>query len=1136
MSEAGEHGCRGTLAAHLAHPLSCMLLATLGWGCASVDEQLLDEVQSDASLSGAGGTPATPDEPIVDTPDAAVPPDASTEPTADVGCVPNDDEFDEVCRQICPEICNGQDDDCDRLVDEGAPEDTCVLGHAQGVCLEGSCLIVGCDDGFRDCDGEPDNGCEAPLADPDNCGSCGLVCAIEDAVEACFLGSCVIDHCEAGHGDCDEDASDCEAPLDTFDHCGGCGIACGDLPNAVPTCAMGACGVDRCEGNFGDCDGVADNGCETSLDVGEHCGGCGIVCDPVGGQGDCGSGICLTDGCDDGFGDCDGDATNGCEPLDTSADCGACGTTCDTSLANVAVASCEGSGCTVTCEDGYGDCNGDSGDGCELRLDSIAHCGGCDIPCAFDHAVADCASGSCELVRCADGYGDCDQQPDDCEQPLDQLDHCGACGDVCDKVSCGGGVCSSAVCTAPEADCDGVGGCEIDLSDDLAHCGACDSPCEFDVQDPHASVACVDSGCALTCDAGYDDCDGDPRNGCETDLDSMMDCGACDSVCSAPNGIASCSAGTCVLDSCEPDWDDCDGDGLSCETRLDSTAHCGACDAGCDLPDAVEACSGVPGDRACTVAACEDADFADCDGQPDNGCEVDTRSATANCSSCGLDCGAQPQVLAAACVDSSCNIVECVAGYGDCNQAPGCETDLASPQHCGGCGQDCDDALANTTSTGCGVGLSCEVVSCAAGFADCDGDHGNGCETSTHDVANCGGCTAYGENQDCDLPGATAVCPAGMCEVDACDSDYLDCDGLMGNGCEQQLSVDGPCIGFPYPPSNFDPAVLPQGLPDVNLDCGDQVGFDSATMTFSSWCAGEPMPEVVDAVDVVILAFGSLQLGMTTQLGMTGDRPVIVAVVGDAAIDGTLHARGVADVGGAGANSDCGTGAGGQSGHKKGGGGGAGFGGSGADGGGSTSGDGAAAWGEETLSPLRGGCSGGNGQNGSSDGGGGGGGLQLSVAGVLTVAGVISASGGGGQRGSGSTGSGGGGGSGGGVLIEADEAILEASAFISANGGGGAGGQADDGGDTKNGQDGDDGEPASAARAQGGNGGNGDDSGGDGGDGGSEVGPAQSGGGPNGSDAGGAGGGGGVGRIHIHGASSCTLDAGASPAPSTSGC
>jgi hypothetical protein len=57
------------------------------------------------------------------------------------------------------ELCNGEDDDCDGIVDESASA-TCSSQHARERCVLGACEISACDFGFVDCDGEADDGCE----------------------------------------------------------------------------------------------------------------------------------------------------------------------------------------------------------------------------------------------------------------------------------------------------------------------------------------------------------------------------------------------------------------------------------------------------------------------------------------------------------------------------------------------------------------------------------------------------------------------------------------------------------------------------------------------------------------------------------------------------------------------------------------------------------------------------------------------------------------------------------------------------------------------------------------------------------------------------------------------------------------
>src|SRR5262249_15614694 len=161
--------------------------------------------------------------------------------------------------------------DCDGKTDEEKPDALCPLDHAQGICNAGACLIVDCLNNYRDCDHEPKNGCETAEDDASNCGSCGHVCKIDHAAPACKNGACVVGTCDDGWGDCDGKHDDCETHTNTLQNCGGCGVPCKDVPNAFPSCDTGSCGVDTCKPGFGDCDHKGGNGCEQSLDTLSDC-------------------------------------------------------------------------------------------------------------------------------------------------------------------------------------------------------------------------------------------------------------------------------------------------------------------------------------------------------------------------------------------------------------------------------------------------------------------------------------------------------------------------------------------------------------------------------------------------------------------------------------------------------------------------------------------------------------------------------------------------------------------------------------------------------------------------------------------------------------------------------------------------
>ena len=95
----------------------------------------------------------------------------------------------------------------------------------------------------------------------------------------------------------------------------------------------------------------------------------------------------------------------------------------------------------------------------------------------------------------------------------------------------------SVVCQEEEINCRGQ--CVFAGNHQTEHCGIGDGCIQCPDQHlPHASPACVGRTpqgtgiCGIYCDRNYGDCNNDPRDGCETSLDSdPQNCGACGVVC-----------------------------------------------------------------------------------------------------------------------------------------------------------------------------------------------------------------------------------------------------------------------------------------------------------------------------------------------------------------------------------------------------------------------------------------------------------------------------------------------------------------------------------------------------------------------------------------------------------------------------
>jgi len=1097
---------------------------------------------------------------------------------------------------------NGCETSVRTLTDCGSCGASCSFTEGSADCSTGSCTLSSCNTGYGNCDADNSNGCETQLNTDAACGTCTTACGVNDS-RTCSGGQCSLVSCPSGQADCDNDGTTCEQSLSTLSSCGACGVRCGDaqgrLPNADASCAGGTCAVGSCYPNFDNCDGAPGNGCETSLRTTANCGGCGTACSRPNASVTCSTGACAISACNNGFANCDGNPTNGCEtPTNTNQNCGGCNVACAQPNATT---TCGSGTCTrVACTSGFGDCDGNAANGCEQPLNTLTHCGACNSACALANGTESCATGTCTVGTCSNGYGNCDfLAANGCETQLNSNANCTACGTLCDYAnaaeSCSTGSCTLGTCGNGYGNCDNnnANGCEQQLNT-LTHCTACNTACTL----PNATSTCSSGACAISsCNTGYGNCDNNPANGCETQLNSNTHCGACNAACGVSdnrtcsggvcslsncpmgtadcdndgttceqmlntnthcaacgvtctraNAASSCSTGTCTLGTCNSGFDNCDMmAGNGCEQALNTTSHCGACNATCTRANATPTC----GSGTCAIASCNPG-FGNCDGNDENGCETPLNTLS-NCGACNATCSLAN--AGESCSTGTCTLGTCDSGFGNCDSVAsnGCEAPLTTASNCNMCGVACDYANA---AESCGTG-SCVFASCSGNFGNCDGNLNNGCERPTNTLSDCGGC-----NVACSRANAAASCGTGTCTLGACNAGFDNCDGNATNGCELTLGTLSNCGGcgdactgnetcvnyqcrtpFPYTASNFDPNGI-TGTATVTLACGVTT-FNSQTMAFTNWCSGQPMPSVTTRTqsggpDVVVLGFDSFTLSANNTFKLEGDKPVILAIYGTGTINGTINASATDATSGPSGVTCNGTNgihdADGDDGSSGGGGGGFGTGGGNSGNGhnGASGVAGGAVAGNATLTPLRGGCRGGSGGGTGTgrEGGGAGGAVQISVAGTLNIGAtaVIAAAGGGGRKGANHEDGGGGGGSGGAVLLEANNLSIATGAWLTANGGSGAGGNNSD---SANGNNGNNGNLNNATAASGGTGAEGGDGGGGG------VGNNSGGNGGGGTcsglclltpdGAGGGGGGGGVGRIRLRGVTSCGIGSNESP-------
>jgi hypothetical protein len=233
-----------------------------------------------------------------------------------------------------PEICNGMDDDCNGIADDGTLADVGgECGSSLGICKKG--MLV-CDAGVVVCQGEVppeaelcdgiDNDCDGVVdnGNPGGAMLCGI--SVGDCTQgrtACVGGQVV---CQGGIGPmpevCDGRDNDCDGDVDNGDPGGGgtCGSSVGTCTLGMIRCVGGQLACigqgpslpELCNGFDDNCNGTIDEGFDLASDL-NNCGQCGKVCTLGGARAACRAGSCVVDLCTADRWDLDSDPTNGCE-------------------------------------------------------------------------------------------------------------------------------------------------------------------------------------------------------------------------------------------------------------------------------------------------------------------------------------------------------------------------------------------------------------------------------------------------------------------------------------------------------------------------------------------------------------------------------------------------------------------------------------------------------------------------------------------------------------------------------------------------------------------------------------------------------------------------------------------------------
>ncbi len=334
-----------------------------------------------------------------------------------------------------------------------------------------------------------------------------------------------------------------------------------------------------------------------------------------------------------------------------------------------------------------------------------------------------------------------------------------------------------------------------------------------DVDSAVIADALAPEAAAPTCPSGTLSC-----NGVCVPSD-VHDCGTCGHDCSNlphVSGSTGCSAsGACVLgvNACAPGWADCDGnpdDG--CETDITQPGNCGSCATVCPASDPV--CSGSGSSYAC-VTGCPSSTPTLCSGS----C-VDVQNDDSNCGGCGMACQGGEHCVAGACV--------CTDGQHLCGSPATCVDESVNA-----CGPSCLVCTAPAYAHPSCTGSACQWT-CNQGYTPCPLANPTACDALGSDSNNCGACGNVCTGGETCQSGACACPPgevscAGTCVDEAYDR--YNC-AACGHSCLGAACIEAKC----------QPITLTTGgVGPIALDAND-VYFASASKVYSCPTSGCSSP------------------------------------------------------------------------------------------------------------------------------------------------------------------------------------------------------------------------------------------------------------------------------------------------------
>lgn len=293
-------------------------------------------------------------------------------------------------------------------------------------------------------------------------------------------------------------------------------------------------------------------------------------------------------------------------------------------------------------------------------------------------------------------------------------------GYYCDGTSCQNGCASDQDCAnGPD------GGASI-----ATHCDPVSHGCVECVttSDCGPSQICTAGHCIANCTSTQKLCNGVciPQASCCMNSD-----------CTMPPAPAACYAGTCTTTT-----------GSCSYAKKNGAVVCGS-----------TCCNAINGTCNGTCGLTCNSGYADCNGDPSDGCETNLGAAGKKL------CNGMCIAATSCCSSSDCTTppppMTCYNATGTCS-APGgtCSyTQITGSQICNA-GTTCCDPVNGSCSATCGL-------TCSTGYLDCNMNVSDGCETACSPANGTGKCAV-----------------GGGCGIASCNSGFHDCNGSASDGCE----------------------------------------------------------------------------------------------------------------------------------------------------------------------------------------------------------------------------------------------------------------------------------------------------------------------------------------------------------------